>query len=617
MLTLAMGWAAGAVAQESASWTFYNHDNIKTQGTQTDHTIVVKTRTAPTLADFNNDGRLEMVYGGQNTGDWDWYWHEQDGEWQWGWGWNGTYDNSAFVIGFNGWDGDPTRLDGKVSYWDFETDTYGLPLGTNNFYRWIDFDNDGNLDLIMFARRDYDNRGYNSDYYALIYQNGGADNGYKFTRVDKAPFNVVDGTPGFNPHDGWLDNDEGFQLGRANRGLTFGDINGDGIVDLVSQNQMGLKIWLGKGDGSFECIKTYTETYREGDVKLADLDGDGNLDLVASGWSDMGYVNFFRGNGDGTFEQQNPSDKRDIRSSGVAVADFNNDGRLDVLILGYHDNDGWTSDIYLNQGDFSFTRNGGIIGDWIDGCVCYAFDVDNDGNIDLLANHGTNLKWWRGNGDGTFGSTGYCNNKQSSDKCGGGFSFGDVYGRNMLDQAICYKEGDNAHVGIIPGRTGNDGNGELNQAPTAPTNVKAERQGDKIIVSWDASTDDKTPQQSLVYNLYVKYPGVERCLVPALPESGRLKVVQDMQTLPMGTSYELTVPADVATADIEIGVQAIDGVFAPSAFTKVEELTATGISDAQRTAFSAKTAPIYNLQGQRVGQAQKGISIVGGKKVLR
>ena len=147
--------------------------------------------------------------------------------------------------------------------------------------------------------------------------------------------------------------------------------------------------------------------------------------------------------------------------------------------------------------------------------------------------------------------------------------------------------------------------------------MKAERQGDKIIVSWDASTDDKTPQQSLFYNLYVKYPGVERCLVPALPESGRLKVVQDMQTLPMATSYELTVPADVATADIEIGVQAIDGVFAPSAFTKVEELTATGISDAQRTAFSAKTAPIYNLQGQRVGQTQKGISIVGGKKVLR
>ena len=574
------------MAQSSASWTFYNPENIKHQGTQTDHTIVVKTRTAPTLADINNDGKLEIIYGGQNTGDWDWYYHDIDGEMQWGWGWNSDYNNSAFVIGFNGWDSDPERLDGKVDYWSFQTDTYGIPLGTNNFYRWIDFDNDGNLDLIMFAKRDYDNRGYNSDYYALIYHNGGDAEGYKFTQVDKAPFNVVDGAPGFNPNDGWLDSDEGFQLGRANRGLTFGDINNDGIVDLVSQNQMGLKVWIGKGDGSFECVKTYTESYREGDVRLADLDGDGNLDLVATGWSDMGYVNFFKGNGDGTFELKNPEDKRNIRSSGVAVADFNNDGKLDVLILGYSDSDGWTSDIYLSNGDFTFTRNGGIIGDYIDGCVCYAFDVDNDGNVDLLANHGTNLKWWRGNGNGTFQGTGYCNNKQSGDKAGGGFSFGDVYGRNMLDQAVCYKEGDNARVGIIPGRAGTDGNGALNQAPSAPTNVVATVKNGSVEVTWTAATDDVTPQQSLAYNVYVKCGDKVRCIVPANLESGRLKVVQDMQTLVYGTSCRMALPAD-ATGELEVGVQTIDGVFAPSAFSKAAVIKAE-LTDGEDVAAGVK-----------------------------
>ncbi len=569
LLFTMLGPGATAMAQSSASWTFYNPDNIKHQGTQTDHPIVVKTRTAPTLADFNNDGKLEMIYGGQNTGDWDYYYQEKDSEWKWDWGWHSDYNNSGFVIGFNGWDSDPVRLDGKVDYWSFQTDTYGIPLGTNNFYRWIDFDNDGNLDLIMFAKRDYDNRGYNSDYYALIYHNGSEAEGYKFTQVDKAPFNVVDGAPGFNPNDGWLDNDEGFQLGRANRGLTFGDINNDGIVDLVSQNQMGLKIWLGQGDGAFNCIETIAENnYREGDVKLADLDGDGNLDFVVSGWaSGVDYVNFYKGKGDGTFELKNPEDKRNIRSSGVAVADFNNDGKLDVLILGYSDSDGWTSDIYLGNGDFTFTRNGGIIGDYIDGCVCYAFDVDNDGSIDLLANHGTNLKWWRGNGDGTFQGTGYCNNKQSGDKAGGGFSFGDVYGRNMLDQAVCYKEGDNAHIGILPGRTGDDGNGALNQAPSAPTNVVAKVTNDAVTITWTAGTDEKTPQQSLAYNVYVKVGDKVHCIVPAILETGRLKVVQDMQTLVRGTSYKVALPAD-ATGDIEVGVQTIDGVFAPSAFTK-------------------------------------------------
>ncbi len=573
LLAAAVGLGASAMAQSSASWTFYCPDNIKHQGTQTNHTIVVKTRTAPTLADFNNDGKLEMVYGGQNTGDWDWVYEEFDKDGSkvtdWHWTWTSNYNNSGFVIGFNGWDSDPVRLDGKVDYWSFQTDTYGIPLGTNNFYRWIDFDNDGNLDLIMFARRDYDNRGYNSDYYALIYQNGGEAAGYKFTQVDKAPFNVVDGTPGFNPHDGWLDNEEGFQLGRANRGLTFGDINNDGIVDLVSQNQAGLKIWIGKGDGAFECIETIAENnYREGDVKLADLDGDGNLDFVVSGWaSGVDYVNFYKGNGDGTFELKNPSDKRNIRSSGVAVADFNNDGKLDVLIMGYSDQDSWTDDLYLGNGDFTFTRKAKTIDDSVDGCVCYAFDVDNDGNIDLLANHGTNLKWWRGNGNGTFQGTGYCNNKQSSNKAGGGFSFGDVYNRNMLDQAICYKEGDNAHVGIIPGRTGDDGNGALNQAPSAPTNVVATVKNGIIEVTWTAGNDDKTPQQSLAYNVYVKYGDKVRCIVPALTETGRLKVVQDMQTLVYGTSYKVALPAD-AKGELEIGVQTIDGVFAPSAFAK-------------------------------------------------
>lgn len=616
---MALCSALGAQAQSSASWTFYNPDNIKHQGTQTDHTIVVKVRTSPTLADFNNDGKLEMIYGGQNNGDWDWYWQEKDGEWKWDWGWHSDWNNSAYVIGFNGWDNDPVRLDGKTDYWSTTTDTYGLPLGTQNIYRWIDFDNDGNLDLIMLAKKDYDNHGLadGQDYYALIFRNGGEEVGYKFSQVDAAPFNIVDGVAGFNPNDGYWNGDDD-HLGRNNRGLSFGDLNGDGTVDFVSQNQAGLKVWLGQGDGSFNCIETIAEgNYREGDVKLADLDGDGILDMVVSGWSgSVDYVNFYQGKGDGTFEQKNPDDKRNIRSSGVAVADFNNDGKQDVLILGYSDSDGWTSDLYLGNGDFTFTRKGNIIGDYIDGCVCYAFDVDNDGNIDLLANHGTNLKWWRGNGDGTFQGTGYCNNKQSSDKSGGGFSFGDIYNRNMLDQAICYKEGDNAHIGILPGRTGDDGNGALNEAPSAPTNVKAERSADgtKVSITWDAATDDKTPQQSLLYNIYVKYGNVVRTLVPALTETGRLKVVQDMQTLPMQTAYTLTIPADIAKGEFEIGVQAIDGVFAPSAFTKAEitdNVTTAVQQIVNRKSVNSKS---YNLAGRQT--TAKGLQISNGKKYI-
>ncbi|MBQ9667345.1 MAG: VCBS repeat-containing protein [Prevotella sp.] len=619
MLTLAMGWAAGAMAQGSPSWTFYNPDNIKHQGTQTDHTIYVKVRTAPTLADFNNDGKLEMIYGGQNDGDWDWFYQEKNGEMTWDWGWHYDWNNAAYVIGFNGWDADPVRLDGKTDYWSDVTDTYGIPLGTHNFYRWIDFDNDGNLDLLMLAKHDYDNRELDSEHFALLYRNGGEAEGYKFTAVGKAPFNIVDRQAGFNPNNGYFDGND--RLGRYVRGITFGDVNNDGFVDFVCMNYGDqLSVFLGNGDGSFTKKVQLEEAYREGDVKLADLDGDGCLDIVAMGWNSNGkHVNFYKGAGDGSFENKTPEGVHHQRGGGIGIADFNNDGRLDVFIMGYSDAfGGWPNDLLLNQGNFTFEVKENPIGsfEWVDANVINAFDVDNDGNVDLFWNWGdTNMILCLGNGDGTFKDYGWSNNKQSGDKSGGGYSFGDVYGRNMLDQAICYKEGDNAHVGIIPGRTGSDGNGDLNQAPSAPTNVKAERSDDgtKVTITWDAATDDKTPTASLLYNIYVKYGDVVRMLIPALEETGKLKVVQDMQTLPIGiTSYEVSVPADAAT--VEVGVQAIDGVFAPSEFAKVSDI-ATGIA-ATTTTKAAATGKAYNLAGRRQ-VSPKGISIVDGKKILK
>ena len=87
-----------------------------------------------------------------------------------------------------------------------------------------------------------------------------------------------------------------------------------------------------------------------------------------------------------------------------------------------------------------------------------------------------------------------------------------------------------------------------------------------------------------------------------------------MQALVMGTSFVVNVPEDVATADIEIGVQAIDGVFAPSAFTKavIEDNISTAIKTAQtKTNDNDK---VYNLAGQQT--TSKGINIVNGKKVV-
>lgn len=561
-LVAALVMTMGATAMaDSESWTYYDcWDHGFQQFDQ-------KTRTIPTCADINNDGRLEVIYGGQNNGDWmwDWFYNQNEDKWDWSWNWKFEWGNCAKVYGNFSLDNGPQKLAEAGN--DDVTSPFGIPTATHNFYRWIDFNADGNLDMLVFGIQDWNGRGIADDqdkHYGFLYENGGAEVGYQFSKVDKFPFNVENGKANFNPNDGWFstDDEKAMVYGRHNRGLTFGDINNDGFVDVVSQNMQGLNVYLGDGKGGFELAKHYTNNYREGDVKLADFDHDGNLDLVVSGWSDMGYVNFFRGNGDGTFEQKNP-DKRDIRSSGVAVADYNNDGHLDVLIMGYSDQDGWTSDLYLGKGDFSFERKAGIIGDWIDGCVCYAIDVNNDGKMDLLANHGNNLKWWKGRGDGTFEGTGYCTNRDTNNS-GGGFTFGDIYGTGSLDMVIQSKHGDNVYMGTVRGVD--------NNVPSAPQAVEAQRSGDlkTITVTWKAGSDKETPAKALAYNVFVKYGDTVRMLVPANVENGKLKVVQDMQTLITGSADEFSatycVPEDLASADITVGVQTVDGVYAASEF---------------------------------------------------
>jgi hypothetical protein len=121
-------------------------------------------------------------------------------------------------------------------------------------------------------------------------------------------------------------------------GIAVADVNGDGNQDLITANfclgrkhcDLGVSVILGNGDGTFQrAVQYHTKTTDMGSVALADVNGDGHLDILYSRGT-IEYVDnlaVLLGNGDGTFQQAQFYDS----GINLVAADVNGDGRPDVL----------------------------------------------------------------------------------------------------------------------------------------------------------------------------------------------------------------------------------------------------------------------------------------------
>jgi hypothetical protein len=186
-------------------------------------------------------------------------------------------------------------------------------------------------------------------------------------------------------------------------GLATGDFNGDGKLDLVATGisynyatSPSIDIFLGNGDGTFGSAIPIGDSAPGGGFgtpAVGDFNGDGKLDLaVAGGTQNAGPGVFvFLGNGDGTFQ---PGVIYTASGLSAAVADINGDGKLDIITDGVS--------VLLGNGDGTFTSAGGVPINGNSGPLLGDFNGDGKLDVAVLALNPNQIDLLLGNGNGTF-----------------------------------------------------------------------------------------------------------------------------------------------------------------------------------------------------------------------
>lgn len=133
-------------------------------------------------------------------------------------------------------------------------------------------------------------------------------------------------------------------------GFALADFNRDGRVDLVlppaRKGEARPRVYLQTDQGWREWSDAQwpeEPSFDYGDVEVADFDGDGNLDIAIACHFKRSYVLY--GDGSGSFRRwvELPVANKAITSRALAVADFNRDGRKDIVLLAELDIDLTTS----------------------------------------------------------------------------------------------------------------------------------------------------------------------------------------------------------------------------------------------------------------------------------
>ncbi|PYX32363.1 MAG: hypothetical protein DMG80_08275 [Acidobacteria bacterium] len=191
--------------------------------------------------------------------------------------------------------------------------------------------------------------------------------------------------------------------------MIIADVNGDGRPDLVAVNCAAddgdgscpgegvVGVLIGKGNGTFKTAVLYnSNVYATRGSTVADVNGDGKPDILVAAECGFGVcdnggeggISVLLGNGNGTFQEAVIYGSGGCSANSVAVADLNNDGKVDLLVAGGYlpcgGEDRGAMQVLMGNGDGTFQPattydTGGFIAVQV-----VAADVNRDGKPDAV-----------------------------------------------------------------------------------------------------------------------------------------------------------------------------------------------------------------------------------------
>lgn len=269
--------------------------------------------------------------------------------------------------------------------------------------------------------------------------------------------------------------------------LEWADVNGDGKIDLLasgySQDATTSALYLNNGDKTFTYdANSPLEIVSNGDAKWGDYDRDGDMDLLLSGFNSAEpgapgiAASLVYENQSGKLVKRSDINLKgagDSYAGGTAWADINNDGLLDIIVAGRSGSTlelKFIFELYINDGAGGFVNIASSLPPLGSSSLDFG-DYDNDGDLDICFT--------------------------------GIFSGGLKVYRNLLVDVISLPNSQNS----LP-------------QPPAFESLTESYDGRNLVLNWGDGYDNTTPIPSISYNYYLRNASGTIVSPAANPETG-------------------------------------------------------------------------------------------------